>query len=124
MNVRFQIILIFMLCGALLFSAGCTTTPSGGVTPAPTVASTPQVAAASPDLGTIVSLLQGISSQVELIGENTRPLAKNVEIGNIVLFDPAEDLSNIVTSGTYVVSLPGGLRYRGVRGLGPDVHHR
>jgi hypothetical protein len=107
MNGRFAKFLIFILCGALILIAGCTTTaPSGGA--APTPAATTQVATTSPDLGTIVSLLRTISDKVSLVAENTQPITVSTMTGNIVLFDTSDSPSNSITYGSSVVALPGG----------------
>jgi hypothetical protein len=107
MNVRFGKILIFVLCGILLLIAGCTTpAPSGGAVPTPTAAT--QISTSSPDLGTIVSLLQAINERVSLVAENTRPEAKDLTTGNIVLFDSAGNTASGTTSGSAVVTLPRG----------------
>lgn len=119
MNARFKKILIIILCGAFLLvipaSAGFLDFIFGTPAPTPTPTTvtgggttTSQVAATSPDLATIESLLRTINDEVSLIGENTRPQATGILTGNIVLFDPNEEQSNTVMSGTYVVSLPGG----------------
>jgi hypothetical protein len=110
MNARFRNIGILFLCGALLFIAGCTTTaPTGEAAPTPTVGgATSQVAAANPDLGTIISLLRTINDRTNLIAENTHPLAMERVTGNIVLFDSMGNKANAVKSGTSVVALPQG----------------
>jgi hypothetical protein len=110
MNGRFAKILILVFCGALLLIAGCTTTaPSGGTAPTPTVGgSTSQVAAANPDLGTIISLLRTINDRVNLIAENTHPQATEKLTGNIVLFDTRGNTANAIKSGTSIVALPPG----------------
>ncbi len=110
MNGRFPIILICVLCGAFLLSAGCTTpAPSGGAAPTPTAGGTgSQVAAANPDLGTVITLLRSISDQVSLVAENTRPQSNAAMTGNIVLFDSAGDTTHTLSNGAYVVALPQG----------------
>ena len=109
MDARFQKILILFLCGAFLFIAGCASTaPSGGAAPSPTAGQTSQVAAANPDLGTIVALLRTINDQVSLVAENTRPAGKGILTGNIELFDNGGDIANTITDGTSVVALPQG----------------
>jgi hypothetical protein len=110
MNGRFAKFLIFILCGALLLIAGCTTTaPSGGGVQTPAGGTTTtQVAAASPDLGTIITLLRTISDQVSLVAENTRPPGKGIVTGNIALFDNGGDTANTITDGTSVIALPQG----------------
>jgi hypothetical protein len=118
MDARFQKILILVFCGALLLvvpaSAGFLDFIFG--TPAPTSTpvvpsgggATTQIAAVSPDLAIIESLLRTINDQVSLIAENTRPLMGQLATGNIVLFDTGGDLSRTVTNGTYMVALPQG----------------
>jgi hypothetical protein len=110
MNARFTKILIFILCGAFLFIAGCATTaPSGGAAPTPTAGgSAPQVAAANPDLGTIIALLRTINDQTSLIAENSRPQATKRLTGNIVLFDTLGNTANAIKTGTSIVALPPG----------------
>ena len=110
MDARFAKILILVLCGAFLFIAGCTTTaPSGETAATPTVGgATSQVAAANPDLGTIISLLRTTNDKVNLIAENTHPLGIQKVTGNIVLFDSMGNKANAVRSGTSVVALPQG----------------
>ena len=121
MDARFQKILILSLCGALLFIAGCATTgPSGGAVPTPTAGGpTSQVAAANPDLGTIVALLRTMNDQVSLVAENTRPQGKGILSGNIVLFDSSGNGANAIQSGSAVAAIPQGscdiALYSGVR---------
>ena len=67
-----------------------------------------QVAAASPDLGTIITLLRTINDQVSLVAENTRPPGKGIVTGNIALFDNGGDTANTITDGTSVIALPQG----------------
>jgi len=108
MNRRFAKFLIFVLCGALMLIAGCTTTaPSGGAAPTP-AAGTPQAATTTPDLGTIVSLLRTINEQVSLVARNTQPGTEGTMTGNIILFDASENPSSSITYGSSVVALPGG----------------
>jgi hypothetical protein len=107
MDARFGKILLFILCGALLLIAGCTTTaPSGGAAPTPTEA--PQVSAANPDLGTIISLLRTIDTRVSTVVENTRPQGRGILTGNMVLFDNQGNTANTITNGSSVVALPQG----------------
>jgi hypothetical protein len=119
MNARFTKILIFILCGALLLvlpaSAGYLDFIFGtpAPTPAPVVPSgggtaTSQIAAASPDLGTIIALLRTINDRVSLVAENTHPQAKEKITGNIVLFDTMGNTANAIKSGTSIVALPQG----------------
>jgi hypothetical protein len=108
MNARFTKIVILILCGALLFIAGCTTTAPSETAPTPTAGGGTPQAAASPDLGTIVALLRTINDQTSLIAENTRPPGKGIVTGNMVLFDNQGDPANSITDGTSVVALPQG----------------
>jgi len=118
MKPRFAKIVILVLCGAFLLvlpaSAGFLDFIFG--TPAPTQApvstgggtTTGQVAAANPDLGTIIALLRTLSDQVSLVAENTRPPGRGIVTGNIVLFDNGGDTANTIAAGTSVIALPQG----------------
>jgi len=118
MNGRFAKILILVLCGTLLLvppaSAGFFDFLFGtpAPTPAPVVSpgggTTTQVAAATPDLANIESLLQTINNQLTLIAENTHQPGKPPVTGNLVLFDTSGNLASTITNGTSVVALPQG----------------
>lgn len=118
MNGRFQKILIIILCATILLvppaSAGYLDFIFGTPAPTPAPVSTGggatagQVAAANPDLGTIISLLQTINDRVSLVAENTRPQGKGILSGNIVLFDSMGNTGNAIQSGSAVVALPSG----------------
>jgi hypothetical protein len=108
MNGRFAKFLIFILCGALILIAGCTTTaPTGGAAPTPAGGTTP-VATTNPDLGTIVSLLRTIGDKVSLVAENTQQETKSIVTGNIILFDTMGNTANAIKSGKAIVALPDG----------------
>lgn len=106
MDARITKILIFFLCGLIVLIAGCTTpAPSGGGAPTPAGGGVQtQVETAPADLGTIVSLLRTMNERVNLVAENTRPEAKDLVAGTIVLFDSADG----TMSGSAVVTLPRG----------------
>ena len=107
MNGRFPKILILVLCGVLLFLAGCTTTsPTGGVTSTPSTGGTAGTSAT--DLGSITALLTSIDQRLSTVVENTRPEGRGTVTGNIVLFDNNGNAANSVTAGTSLVSLPTG----------------
>ena len=108
MNGRFAQILICVLCGALLLIAGCTTpAPSGEAATTPTVRAT-QAPVAGADLGTVAGLLQTISDQLTVIGENTQPTLKGIVTGNIILFDTSGNTASTITNGSAVIALPRG----------------
>jgi hypothetical protein len=109
MNGRILKILIFVLCGAFILIAGCTTTaPPGGAAPTQTVAQAGQVSAVSTDLATIISLLQTTNAELTLIAENTHPPGKGIVTGNLVLLDTEGNMADTITNGTSVVALPQG----------------
>jgi hypothetical protein len=107
MNGRFAKILLFILCGAMLLVAGCTTAPSGGTTPTPTER-VPVASSTGTDLGSVTTLLQSMDERLSLIAENTRPEGKGVVTGNMVLFDNQGDTANTITNGTVLIALPQG----------------
>jgi hypothetical protein len=122
MNGRIAQILIFILCGAFLLIAGCTApAPSGGAAPTPAGGTTGQAPASTTDLGTITSLLRGISDQVALVAENTRPEGRGTVTGNIILFDTAGNTANTITDGSSVLALPLGSCDIAVYGYGARI---
>ncbi len=121
MNGRFAQILICVLCGALLLIAGCTApAPTGGAATTPTVRAT-QAPVTGTDLGTVISLLRGISDQVALVAENTRPEGRGTVTGNIILFDTAGNTANTITDGSSILALPLGSCDIAVYGYGTRI---
>ncbi|MDD1668461.1 MAG: hypothetical protein LUO97_01540 [Methanomicrobiales archaeon] len=108
MNARFAIVGIFVLCGALLFIAGCTTAPSGGTAPTTVQVTSGPSSTSAADLGTIVALLRTLNDKVTLVEENTHPLAMGRVTGNLVLFDTLGNAANAIKTGKAVVALPPG----------------